>query len=123
MPAAVPPISLSATDRDQIDRWLDAQNTPQQVALRSRIVLAAAAGHSDSGIAADLGINRKTVMLWRARFAAGGLTSLWEIAPGRGRKATYDGAKIKAIVDTTLQTRPEGMPHSACATPAGDGWR
>ena len=49
MPAAVPAISLSATDRDQIDRWLDAQDTPQQVALRSRIVLAAAAGHSDSG--------------------------------------------------------------------------
>ena len=106
MPAAVPAISLSVTDRDQIDRWLSAQNTPQQVALRSRIVLAAAAGHSDSAIAAALAINRKTVRLWRARFAAHGLTGLWAIAPGRGRKPTYDGAKVKAIVDTTLQTRP-----------------
>lgn len=114
MPAAVPAISLSVTDRDQIARWLDAQNTPQQVALRSRIVLAAAAGHADSAIAADLAINRKTVRLWRARFAEHGLTSLWAIAPGRGRKPTYDGAKIKAIVDTTLQTRPEGMTHWSC---------
>jgi transposase len=93
---------------------VSAQGTPQQVALRSRIVLAAAAAQSDSAIAHDLAINRKTVMLWRARFAAHGLTSLWEIAPGRGRKPTYDGAKIKAIVDTTLQTKPKGMTHWSC---------
>jgi transposase len=114
MPAPLPALSLSDHDREQIGRWLKAQGTPQQVALRSRIVLAAAAAQSDSAIANDLAINRKTVMVWRARFAEQGLTSLWEIAPGRGRKATYDGAKIKAIVDTTLQTKPKGMTHWSC---------
>ena len=114
MPAALPALSLSVTDREHIGRWLSAQGTPQQVALRSRIVLAAAAAQSDSAIANDLAINRKTVMLWRARFAEHGLTSLWEIAPGRGRKPTYDRAKIKAIVDTTLQTKPKGMTHWSC---------
>ena len=91
-----------------------AQGTPQQVVLRSRIVLAAAAAQSDSAIANELAINRKTVTLWRARFAEDGLTSLWEIAPGRGRKPTYDSAKIKAIVDTTLQSKPKGMTHWSC---------
>jgi transposase len=114
MPAALPALSLSVGDREQIERWLSAHGTPQQVALRSRIVLAAAAAQSDSAIATDLAINRKTVMLWRTRFAEQGLTSLWEIAPGRGRKPTYDGAKIKAIVDTTLQTKPKGMTHWSC---------
>jgi transposase len=114
MPAPLPALSLNDHDRAQIERWVSAQGTPQQVALRSRIVLAAAAAQSDSAIAQALAINRKTVMLWRARFAAHGLTSLWEIAPGRGRKATYDGAKIKAIVDTTLQTKPKGMTHWSC---------
>ncbi|MGH2435413.1 MAG: IS630 family transposase [bacterium] len=114
MPAALPALSISVDDRAQIERWLSAQGTPQQVALRSRIVLAAAAAQSDSAIATDLGINRNTVMLWRARFAEHGLTSLWEIASGRGRKPTYDGAKIKAIVDTTLQTKPKGMTHWSC---------
>ncbi len=114
MPAPLQALSLSENDREQIGRWLSAQGTPQQVALRSRIVLAAAAAQSDSAIANDLAINRKTVMLWRARFAEHGLTSLWEIAPGRGRKPTYDGAKIKAIVDTTLQTKPKGMTHWSC---------
>jgi transposase len=114
MPASLPALSLNENDREQIERWLRAQGTPQQVALRSRIVLAAAAAQSDSAIANNLAINRKTVTLWRARFAKHGLTSLWEIAPGRGRKATYDSAKIKAIVDTTLQTKPKGMTHWSC---------
>ena len=39
--------------------------TPQQVALRSRIVLASAAGQSDCAIARDLDVNRNTVVLWR----------------------------------------------------------
>jgi transposase len=82
--------------------------------LRGRIVLAAAAAQSDLAIASALALNRKTVMLWRARFAEQGLPSLWEIAPGRGRKATYDSAKIKTIVDTTLQTKPKGMTHWSC---------
>jgi hypothetical protein len=111
MPAPLPALSLNDHDRGQIERWVSAQGTQQQVALRSRIVLAAAVAQSDSAIAHDLAINRKTVKLWRAQFAAQGLTSLWEIAPGRGRKATYDRAKTKAIVDTTLQTKPKGMTH------------
>ena len=114
MPAPLPALTLSDNDREQIGRWLNAHGTPQQVALRSRIVLAAAAAQSDLAIANELAINRKTVMLWRTRFAERGLTSLWEIAPGRGRKPTYDGAKIKAIVDTTLQTKPKGMTHWSC---------
>ena len=114
MPAPLPALSLSDHDREQIGRWVRAQGTPQQVVVRSRIVLAAAAAQSDSAIAQELAINRKTVMVWRARFAEHGLASLWEIAPGRGRKATYDGAKIKAIVDTTLQTKPKGMTHWSC---------
>jgi transposase len=114
MPAALPALTLSDTDREQIGRWVSAHGTPQQVVLRCRIVLAAAAAQSDVAVASALAINRKTVMLWRARFAEQGLPSLWEIAPGRGRKATYDSAKIKAIVDTTLQTKPKGMTHWSC---------
>jgi transposase len=84
------------------------------VALRGRIVLAAASGQSDSAIARLLETNRKTVILWRARFAEQGLKSLWEVAPGRGRTPTYGTKKIKAIVEATLQTKPKGMTHWSC---------
>jgi transposase len=49
-----------------------AQKTPQSVALRARIVLAAAAGASNSEVARTLGVSRPTVIMWRRRFAEGG---------------------------------------------------
>src|SRR5207245_4645655 len=93
---------------------LNAHVTPQQVALRSRIILAAAEGRSDSFIAQELDTNRKTVVLWRARFANKGVSSLWEVAPGRGRKATYGPEKIKEVLDATLQSKPKGMTQWSC---------
>ena len=118
MPIIVPALPLNTADRCQIERWLAAHGTPQQVALRSQIVLAAAEGQSDSVIARELEINRKTVMLWRDRFAEQGLESLWEVASGRGRKPTYSPEKIKAIVDATLQTKPRGMTEWSCRSMA-----
>jgi len=109
---------LSSTEQQQIQQWVAAHGTPQQVALRCRIALAAAEGESDVAIAERLSINRKTVILWRQRFCEQRLDGLWEIAAGRGRKPTYDIDKIAAIVDATLQTKPEGMTHWSCRTMA-----
>src|SRR5450756_289090 len=109
---------LSPSERQHIQQWSAAHGTPQQVALRCRIVLAAADGQSDVAIAQQLSVNRKTVILWRERFSEQRLDGLWEIAPGRGRKPNYDIDKIAAIVDATLQTKPEGMTHWSCRTMA-----
>ena len=114
MPSRLPVIQLSSRDQEEIGRWLTSHGTPQQVALRSRIVLAAAAGRSDSAVAQELEINRKTVMLWRRRFAQEGIDSLWEVAPGRGRKPTFGPDKIEAIVNATLQAKPKGMTQWSC---------
>ena len=107
-------LHLNEPDRQQLIQWTAAFGTPQQVALRCRIALAAAEGESADRIAARLGINRKTVMLWRARFAREGLKGLWEVASGRGRKATYSAEKIQSIVDATLRSKPKGMTHWSC---------
>jgi transposase/DNA-binding XRE family transcriptional regulator len=109
---------LSPSEQLQMQQWVAAHGTPQQVALRCQIVLAAASGESDVAIAEQLSVNRKTVILWRQRFSEQRLDALWEIAPGRGRKPTYDIDKIAAIVDATLQTKPEGMTHWSCRTMA-----
>ena len=101
-----------------MQQWVSAHGTPQQVALRCRIVLAAAEGQSDVAIAEQLSVNRKTVILWRTRFSEQRLDGLWEVAPGRGRKATYDIDKIAAVVDATLQTKPAGITHWSCRTMA-----
>lgn len=109
---------LSEDQRKQMERWLAALGTPQQVALRCRMVLAVASGQSELAIAADNGVNRKTVRLWRERFVARGLQGLWEIAPGRGRKATYSPERIQTLIDATLQSKPKGSTHWSCRTMA-----
>src|SRR5258707_5670639 len=114
MPRPTPVLVLSEHQQKQIEQWLAALGTPQQVALRGRIVLAAGHGKSEAAIAAEMDINRKTVRLWRERFVAQGLSGLWEIAPGRGRKATYDPERIKSVIDATLQSKPKGMTHWSC---------
>jgi transposase len=88
------------------------------VALRCRIILGAAAGSAEVAIAAENGVNRKTVRLWRERFLCLGPQCLWEIAPGRGRKATYGPERIKGLIDATLQTKPKGSTHWSCRTMA-----
>src|SRR6202161_3566945 len=109
---------LSAVDRRKIQQWIAAHGTPQQVAMRCRIVLAAAEGEANVVIAGRLSVNRNTVILWRKRFAEEGLDGLWDVAPGRGRKPKYPIEKIAAIVDATLQTKPVGMTHWSCRTMA-----
>jgi hypothetical protein len=72
-------------------------------------------------IAAENSVNRKTVRLWSERFRGGGLQALWEIAPGRGRKPSYDATRIKTVIDATLQTKPKGSTHWSCRTMAAQG--
>jgi hypothetical protein len=61
-----------------------------------------------------LAVNRHTVRLWRNLFPQQGLKSLWEIAPGRGRKPSYGVEKIQEIIDTTLQSKPKGRTQWSC---------
>ena len=107
-------IKLPAVERTQLERWESAQGTPQQVALRCRIVLAALAGDDNVAIAQELGVSRPTVQLWRKRVHQGGIEEVWKIAPGRGRKPRFDQAKRDQIIQATLQSKPEGMTHWSC---------
>jgi transposase len=111
-------ISLSPSDQAQLERWASAHGTPQQVALRCRIVLAAGASQQNKVMAANLKVSRPTVNLWRKRVGDLGIGQVWEIAPGRGRKPRYDQARRDAIIKATLQTKPKGMTHWSCRTMA-----
>ena len=107
-------ISLPAAERAQLERWESAHGTPQQVALRCRIILGALAGQENVSIAEQLGVSRPTVLLWRKRVRERGIGEVWEIAPGRGRKPHYDQATRDAIIQATLHSKPKGMTHWSC---------
>ena len=77
-------INLQAAERMQVEHWEASHGTPQQVALRCRIILRALSGQDNVTIAADLDVSRPTVQLWRKRVHEQGIGEVWKIAPGRG---------------------------------------
>ena len=111
-------VNLSAEDQAQLVRWESAHGTAQQVALRCRLVLAAAAGKTDLEIASSYGVSRFTAALWRGRVRTDGISAVWEIQPGRGRKPKYGLEKRDALVAATLETKPKGMTHWSCRSMA-----
>src|SRR4051812_28387765 len=64
------PVELIDEQHDALQALLRRHATPQQIALRARIVLAAAEGHSNARIAQSCGVTLDTVRLWRARWMA-----------------------------------------------------
>jgi transposase len=113
-------LQIEANDADctQLLRWISAHGTPQQVVMRSRIILLASQGQPDTRIASELGINRHTCRLWRQRYIEQGISALWGIAPGRGKKPIYGPERVGQIIEATLQTKPKGQTHWSTRTMA-----
>ena len=65
--------SVTVDGLQRLQGWAEAQSTPQQLALRCRLVLGAAAGLSDLKIAETLAVNRHTIALWRTRVCQQGV--------------------------------------------------
>src|SRR5512139_449796 len=118
MPKHAIEVTIKESDCQELERWVSAHRTPQQVAQRCRIILAAAKGRQDKDISQSMEINPKTVALWRQRFFKEGPECLWEVATGRGRKPQFSADKIEKIIHATLQSRPAGATHWSCRTMA-----
>ena len=62
------PIYLSDKERKCLEKLIKRHTTAQQIALRGRIVLAAAGGKPNVHIAKELGVTLDMVRLWRKRW-------------------------------------------------------
>jgi transposase len=63
-----PSIELTADQRRELETLVRRHTTAQQIALRGRIVLAAADGRNNAEIARDLAVSVPTVRRWRERW-------------------------------------------------------
>jgi transposase len=97
---------LSKKQRQTLESWIRSKTIAQRLALRARIVLAAADRIANAQIARDMGVTRTTVILWRTRFAEGGCDALAEDAPRSGRPKTITRDKVDWIVKQTQTTTP-----------------
>jgi transposase len=103
-------ITLSDEERSVLEAWTRRRTTAQALALRARIVLAAAGQLTNAEIAALEGISRPTVTKWRNRFAAKRLEGLLD-EPRPGRPRTITDEQVEAVVITTLESKPKNATH------------
>jgi transposase len=78
--------------------------------MRSRIVLAAADGGSNTELARRLGLSIMTVRRWRNRFAEMRCDGLLD-EPRPGRPRVVDDAAIETLIAATLETTAPGATH------------
>ena len=103
-------IVLTGEEREVLERWARRPKSSQALALRCRIVLAAAEGEQSKQIAARLGCNKGTVGKWRGRFARRGLDGLHdEPRPGKPRQIGDD--EIERVIVKTLEEQPPDATH------------
>ena len=106
------PLALSAEERSALDRLIRSHSTPQRLALRARMSVLAADGAGVGETAQQLGVWRKGVSWWRARWLACGagetVVERLQDAPRSGAPATITPEQICAIVALACE-RPEDI--------------
>lgn len=111
MPSPVPTrIELTDDERAQLVAWERRRASAQALALRSRIVLAAAEGPNNTQIAQQLGIAVSSVRKWRNRFAVHRLDGLVD-EPRPGRPRTITDERVDEVITKTLETTPKDATH------------
>jgi transposase len=111
MPIPVPlRIELTDDERAQLEAWARRRSSAQALALRSRIVLAAAEGLNNTEIAVRLDLAVSSVGKWRKRFAEHRLDGLTD-EPRPGRPRTITDEKVEEVIVRTLETTPKDATH------------
>lgn len=116
-----PIIELTSVERQQLHNFLRRHSTPQQLALRARIVLLAADGLNNGQIVRQLGVSRDMAQLWRGRWLGLGAIPLEELSveerltdvPRTGRRARISAEAVCQIVALACEAPSEsGRPIS-----------
>lgn len=111
------PLSLSESERSELERLVRRHSTAQQTVLRARIILEADAGLNTSQIARQLDLTPETVRLWRKRWLALQAVALADLSvaerlsdsPRLGRPADISAqqvCQIKALACEQPKERP-----------------
>lgn len=101
-----PSLELSEPERDELQVLVRRRSTPQQIGLRARLILAAAAGSNNSQIARQFGLEIDTVRHWRQRWLGLQAVALDDLsaadrladAPRPGRPAQIGAEPVCQIV-------------------------
>jgi len=100
-------VKLTPEDGNVLREWSQASTTEQRLAVRARVILAAARNESTTGIASRERVRAATVSKWRQRYARWGLRGLHD-APRPGPRRRYDEATEQRVLKQLDQPPPPG---------------
>jgi len=103
-------IVLTADERTELEGWARRRSSAAGLAMRSRIVLAAADGGTNTELAQRLGLAVTTVRRWRNRFVVDRCDGLLD-EPRPGRPRVVGDEQIKALITATLEATPQDATH------------
>ena len=109
-------IVLTADERVELEGWARRRTSAAGLAMRSRIVLAAADGGSNTELAQRLGLSITTVRRWRNRFVTDRCDGLLD-EPRPGRPRVVGDEQIKDLITATLETMLDSVPEITVLTP------
>jgi transposase len=108
---AADPVTVLPEQREALEHLIRTRSTPQQLALRARIVVHAADGVGVRASARELGVWPKTIRCWRKRWrdAADGQSVAERLADMQraGAPATFTPEQICALVAMTCEKPSE----------------
>lgn len=103
-------LTVSAEQREELERYVRGRTVSQALAQRARIVLACAEGKSNSVVAREIGVIDHTVGKWRKRFVKLGIDGLSDTPrPNVHRKLSDE--KVEGLIRATLEALPAGSTH------------
>ena len=103
-------ITLTPTQRGELQAHLRRRNLPASVAVRMRIVLMLDEGASYSDIKEKLDTTAPTISLWNRRYREEGLLGLATFHPGQPPQKLTPQLRAK-ILAKTQQEPPDGSTH------------
>ena len=109
-----PAVTLPAGERQELEGLVRRPSAAQQVALRARIILAAADGANNAQIARSLSVDVQTARLWRGRWPGLRAVPLAELSVAeRLEDAPRPGGPCRITADQVCQ-----ITALACEAPA-----
>jgi len=113
-----PAVNLTDKERQGLDQLVWRHSTPQQIALRGRIILAAAGGKNNAQIAREFDITVDTAREWRNRWLTLQPVSLDDLTVAeRLEDLPRPGTPARITADQRCQI--EAMPVGSQKTLAG----
>ena len=103
-------LTLTAQDRQELERRLRRRQMPAAEQARARMILLSSQGLSGQEVSRRVGVTAQTVSKWRTRFDQYGIDGLTD-APRTGRPRTINDEKVHEVIEKTLQTKPSNATH------------